>query len=71
MPLSDCKPWGPGYESVYYGINNTEDIELYKVLKFRVNWAVNIEEDAAIQKLKNLLTNIWIAGHLSGNPYIP
>ena len=33
--------------------------ELYKILKFRVNWA-NIEQDTAIQKLQNL----------SGNPYI-
>ena len=31
---------------------------LYKILKFRVNWA-NIEQDTAIQKLKNLLTNVW------------
>ena len=27
----------------------------------RVNWA-NIEQDTAIQKLKNLVTNVWIAG---------
>ena len=40
-----------------------------KILKFRVNWA-NIEQGTAIQKLKNLVTNVWIAGHLSGNPYI-
>ena len=46
-----------------------EHTELYKILKFRVNW-VNIEKDTAIQKLKNLVTNVWIAGHLSGNPYI-
>ena len=38
-----------------------EHIELYKLLKFRVNWA-NIEQDAAIQRLKNLLTTVWIAG---------
>ena len=43
-----------------------EHTELYKILKFRVNWA-NIEQDTAIQKLKNLLPNLWIAGHLSGN----
>ena len=43
-----------------------EHTELYKMLKFRVNWA-NIEQDTAIQKLKNLLANLWIAGHLSGN----
>ena len=42
-----------------------EHTELYKILKFRVNWA-NIEQDAAIQKLENLVTNVWIAGHLSG-----
>ena len=42
-----------------------EHAELYKILKYRVNWA-NIEQDTAIQKLQNLLTNIWI----SGNPYI-
>ena len=41
-----------------------EHSELYKFLKFRVNWA-NIEQDTAIQKLKNLLTDVWIAGHLS------
>ena len=46
-----------------------EHTELYKILKFRVNWA-NIEQDTAIQKLENLVTNVWIAGHLSGNPYI-
>ena len=56
-----------------------EHTELYKILKFRVNCA-NIEQDTAIQKRKNLVTNEWIAdtcpeihtfyGHLSGNPYI-
>ena len=46
-----------------------EHTELYKSLKFPVNWA-NIEQGTATQKLKNLLTNVWIAGHLSGNPYI-
>ena len=44
-----------------------EHTELYKIL--RCNWA-NIEQDTAIQKLKNLVTNVWLAGHLSGNPYI-
>ena len=33
-----------------------EHTELYKILKFRVNWA-NIEQDTAIQKLKNLVYN--------------
>ena len=33
-----------------------ENSELYKILKFRVNWA-NIEQDTAIKKLKNLVTN--------------
>ena len=46
-----------------------EHTKLYKILKFRVNWA-KIEQDTAIQKLKNFVTNVWIAGHLSGNPYI-
>ena len=46
-----------------------EHTELYKILKFRVNCA-NIEQDTAIQKRKNLVTNVWIAGHLFGNPYI-
>ena len=46
-----------------------EHTKLYKILKFRVNWA-NIEQDTAVQKLQNLVTNVWIAGHLSGNPYI-
>ena len=40
-----------------------EHTDLYRILKFRVNWA-NIEEDTAIQKLQNLLTDVWIAGHL-------
>ena len=30
-----------------------EQNELYKILKFRVNWA-NIEQDTAIHKLRNL-----------------
>ena len=34
-----------------------EHIKLYKILKFRANWA-NIEQDTAIQKLKNVLTNV-------------
>ena len=46
-----------------------EHTKLYKILTFRVNWA-NTEQDTAIQKLKKLVTNVWIAGHLSGNPYI-
>ena len=33
-----------------------EHTELYKILKFRVNWA-SIEQDTAIQKLKKLITN--------------
>ena len=36
-----------------------ENTKLYKILMFRVNWA-NIEQDTAIQKLQNLLTNVWI-----------
>ena len=46
-----------------------EHTELYKILKFRVNWA-NTEQDTAIQRLRNLVTNVWIVGYLSGNPYI-
>ena len=46
-----------------------EHTKLYKILKFRVNWA-NIEQDKAIQKIQNLVTNVWIAGHLFGNPYV-
>ena len=46
-----------------------EQIELYNILKFGVNQA-NIRRDTAIQKLKNLLRNVWNAGHTSGVPYI-
>ena len=42
--------------------NQKEHTELYKILKFRVNWA-NIEQDTTIQNLKNLLQNVWISGH--------
>ena len=35
-----------------------EHTELYKIVKFRVNWA-NIEQDTAIQKLQNLQRNVW------------
>ena len=38
-----------------------EYTELYKILKFRVNWA-NIEQDTAIQNLQNLQRNVWISG---------
>ena len=37
-----------------------EHTELYKILKFRVNW-VNNEQDTVTQTLKNLVTNVWIA----------
>ena len=43
-----------------------EHTKVYKILKFRINWA-NIEQGTAIQNLKKLLKNVWIAGHLSGN----
>ena len=46
-----------------------EHIELYNILKFGVNQA-NIRRDTAIQKLKNLLRNVWNAGRVSGVPYI-
>ena len=67
--LPDFIPWGPGYESVYYGINNARPICILKEhwalqsLKFCVNWA-NIEQDTAIQELKKLLTNVSIARNL-------
>ena len=38
-----------------------EHIELYNILKSGVNQA-NIRKETAIQKLKNLLRNIWNAG---------
>ena len=41
-----------------------EHTKLYKILKFLVNWA-DIEQDTAIQKLKNLVRNVWIAGRQS------
>ena len=73
-PLLDFIPWGPWNESVYYIMGLTtqdphiqkEHTKLYRILKFCVNRA-NIEQDTAIQKLQNLQTNVWIAGHLSGN----
>ena len=43
-----------------------EHIELYNILKFGVNQA-NIRRDTAIQKLKNLLRNVWNAGHNNNN----
>ena len=46
-----------------------EHTELYKTLKFRVNWA-SIEQHTAIQKLQNLQRNVWISGQVSGNPAI-
>ena len=41
-----------------------EHTELYKILKFRVNWA-NIEQDTAIQNLQNLQRNVWISEQVS------
>ena len=35
-----------------------EHTDLYKILKFCVNWA-NIEQDTAIQNLQNLQRNVW------------
>ena len=73
--LPDFIRWGPGYSRCIMGLPTQdpyiqkEHTELYKILKFRVNCA-NIEQDTANQKLKNLVTNDWIAGHLSANLYI-
>ena len=41
-----------------------EYTKLYKILKFRVNWA-NIEQDTAIQNLQNLQRNVSISGQVS------
>ena len=49
--------------------NQKEHTELYKIFKFRVNWA-NIKQDTAIQKLQDLQRNVWISGQVSSNPYI-
>ena len=43
-----------------------EHIELYNILKFGVNQA-NIRRDTAIQKLKNLLRNVWNAGRVASS----
>ena len=43
-----------------------EHTELYKIFKFRANWA-NSEQDTAIEKLQNLQRNVWISGQASGN----
>ena len=73
--LPDFIRRGPGYNRCIMGLTTQdpyiqkEHAGLYKILKFRVNCA-NIEQDTAIQKRKNLVTNVWIAGHLSGKPYI-
>ena len=75
MELPDFIRWGPGYKFGIMGLTTQdpyiqkEHTELYKILKFRVNWA-NIEQDTAIQKLQNLQRNVWISGQVSGNPYI-
>ena len=37
-----------------------EHTELHNILKFRFNWA-NIKQDTAIQKLRNLVTNVHIS----------
>ena len=52
--MLDFIPWGPGYEILTTQVSYIlkEHTELYKILKFLVNWA-NIEQDTAIQKLKN------------------
>ena len=56
--------WGPGYESVYYGINNKdpniqkEHTELYKILKAGVN--LNRSEIWSIIKRELLgLKEVW------------
>ena len=63
--LPDFIRWGPGYESVYFMGFTTqgpyiqkEHTKLYKILKFRVNWA-NIEQDASKFAKK---CKAWIAG---------
>ena len=52
-----------------YGTQHPHSRKDYNILKFGVNQA-DIRRDTAIQKLKNLLRNVWNAGHASGVPYI-
>ena len=42
-----------------------EEIEIYKIPRFTVYW-VHIERDTAIQKVQNLLRNIWTSGRRCG-----
>ena len=51
---------------MYYGINNTRPIHCERAHRAFTKSSSFV----SIQKLKNLLTNVGIAGHLSGNPYI-
>ena len=56
LALPDFIRRGPGYNRCIMGLTTQdpyiqkEHTELYKIFKFRVNWA-NIEQDTAIQKL--------------------
>ena len=55
VSLPDFIRRGPGYNRCIMGLTTQdpyiqkEHTELYKILKFRVNWAI-IEQDTAIQK---------------------
>ena len=55
LTLPDFIRRGPGYNRCIMGLTTQdpyiqkEHTELYKILKFRVNWAI-IEQDTAIQK---------------------
>jgi hypothetical protein len=42
--------------------NKKEHVDLYKISKFDGN-RVNIDQDLAIQKLLNLLGNVWFSRH--------
>lgn len=55
ISLPNFKPSGAGYESVHYGINNMRPT---KSESDDVYWA-NIERDAAIQTLQNLLKKMY------------
>ena len=52
-----------------YSRSLKEHTEMYKIPKFGVN-RPNGKQDTAIWKCQNLQRNVWLAGQLSGTPYI-
>ena len=69
--LPDFIRWGPGYESVYlWDLQHKTHIFRKSTPNFTKSSSFVLIGPILNKMLQNLQRNVWIAGQVSGNPYI-